>query len=110
MQGDLYSWTEAAVVLLGDEVKKAGLEVKSGGNKSIKVTVVEVKLGVSGIDFVASIAKGYVRIKAETGDGYVKEYFGEKNALAPPSACEKAMTEAVTNILKDSHIVSYLSQ
>ena len=110
MQGDLYSWTEAAVVLLGEEVKKAGLEVKSGGNKSIKVTVVEVKLGVSGIDFVAAIAKGYVRIKVEAGDGYMKEYIGERNALAPPSACDKALTEAVTNILKDSHIVSYLSQ
>ena len=110
LQGDLYSWTEAAVVLLGEEVKKVGLEVQSGGNKSIKVTVVEVKLGVSGIEFVAAIAKGYIRIKVETGDGYVKEYIGEKNALAPPSACEKAMTEAVTNILKDAHIVSYLSQ
>ena len=110
MQGDLYSWTEAAVALLGAEVEKAGLKVQSGGEKSIKVTVVEVKLGVSGINFVAAIAKGNVRINVETGDGYVKEYFGEKNALQPPSACDKAMTEAVMNILKDAHIVSYLSQ
>jgi hypothetical protein len=109
MQGDLYSWTEAAVALLGGEVEKAGLRVQSSGEKSIKVTVVEVKLGVSGIEFVAALAKGNVRIKVEAGDGYVKEYVGEKNALAPPSACEKAMTEAVMNILKDEHIVSYLS-
>ena len=110
LQGDLYSWTEAAVAQIGTEVEKAGLKVQSNGNKSIKVTVVEVKLGVSGIDYVAAIAKGYVRIKVEAGDGYVKEYIGEKNALQPPSACENAMTEAVINILLDAHIVTYLSQ
>jgi hypothetical protein len=110
LQGDLYTWTEAAVTQLGEEVKKAGLKVQSGGEKSIKVTVVEVKLGVSGIDFVAAVAKGTVRIKVEAGDGYVKEYIGEKNAITPPSSCEKAMTEAVMNILKDGQIVSYLSQ
>jgi hypothetical protein len=110
LQGDLYSWTEAAIVLLGTEVEKAGLKVQSGGEKTIKVTVVEVKLGVSGIDFVAAIAKGNVRIKVETGDGYVKEYSGEKNALQPPSSCDKALTEAVSNVLKDARIVSYLSK
>lgn len=110
LQGDLNSWTEAAVALLGSEVNKAGLKVQSGGEKTIKVTVVEVKLGVSGIDFVAAIAKGKVRIKVETGDGYVKEYSGEKNAMQPPSSCDKALTEAVMNILKDAKIVAYLSK
>lgn len=110
LQGDLYSWTEAAIALLSTEVEKAGLKVQSSGEKSIKVTVVAVKLGVSGIDFVASIAKGNVRIKVEAGDGYVKEYVGEKTALKPPSSCDKALTEAVMNILKDEHIVSYLNQ
>ena len=110
LQGDLHSWTEEAVSLLGTELKKAGLKVQLKGAKSIKVTVVEVKLGVSGIDFVASVAKGNVRIKVETGDGYVKEYSGQKNGLQPPSACEKALTEAVSNILKDERIVQYLSQ
>ena len=87
------------------ELEKAGLKVQSGGNKSIKVTVVEVKLGVSGVESVASVDKGTVRIKVEAGDGYAKEYIGEKNALAPPSACEKALTEAVTNFIKDENIL-----
>lgn len=110
LQGDLNSWTEAAVVLLGSEVQKTGLKVQADGKKSIKVTVVEVKLGVSGIDFVAAIPKGTVRIKVETGDGYVKEYIGVRKAMQPPAACEKALTEAVMNVLKDTHIVTYLSQ
>lgn len=110
LKGDLYSWTEEAIVLLGTEMEKAGLTVQPDGDKSIKVSVVDVKLGVSGIDFVASVAKGNVLIKAETGDGYVNEYSGQKNAMRPPSACDKALTEAVMNILKDERIVTYLSQ
>lgn len=110
LKGDLHSWTEAAVNVLGAEVEKAGLKIQAGGAKSIKVTVLEVKLGVSGVDFVASIAKGSVRIRVETGDGYVKEYVGEKNNLHPPTACDKALTEAVLQVLKDTRIVAYLSQ
>jgi hypothetical protein len=110
LKGDLNSWTEAAVALLGKELEKAGLKVQAGGEKSIKVTVLDVTLGVSGIDFVAAVAKGNVRIKVETGDGYVKEYSGEKNAAQPPSACDKALTEAVANILRDERIGSYLGR
>jgi hypothetical protein len=110
LQGDLHTWTETAVQLLGTEMEKAGLKVQSGGEKSIKISVIDVQLGVSGIDFVAALAKGTVRIKVETGDGYSKEYEGEKNALAPPNSCEKALTEAVVNMLKDGRIVEYLGR
>jgi len=110
LQGDLYTWTDSAVQLLGTEMQKAGLKVQATGEKSIKITVLDVKLGVSGIDFVAAIAKGTVTIKVETGDGYTKEYVGEKNAIQPPNACEKALTEAVVNMLKDGHVVAYLKK
>jgi hypothetical protein len=110
LQGDLHTWTETAIQLLGMEMEKAGLKVQSGGEKSIKISVVDVKLGVSGVEFVASVAKGNVRIKVETGDGYSKEYEGEKNALQPPNSCEKALTEAVVNMLKDDHVVAYLKK
>jgi hypothetical protein len=59
-KGKQYTWTESAVKQKSAEVEKAGLKVQSGGNKTFKVTVVEVKLGVSGIDFVAAVAKGTV--------------------------------------------------
>lgn len=108
LQGDLNTWTESAVKLVGSELQKAGLQVQADGGKSLKISVIDVKLGVSGIDFVAALAKGNVRIKVETGDGYSKEYDGEKNALAPPNACEKALTEAIVNMLKDERIVEYL--
>lgn len=110
LQGDLNAWTETAVQLLGKELQKDGLKVQADGEKSIKIAVLDVKLGVSGLDFVAAIAKGNVRIKVETGDGYTKEYEGEKNALQPPSACEKALTEAVVNMLTDERIIEYLQK
>jgi hypothetical protein len=110
LQGDLFTWTDAAVQLLGTEMQKAGLSVQANGEKSIKIAVLDVKLGVSGIDFVAALAKGNVTIKVETGDGYTKEYTGEKNAIQPPNACEKALTEAVVNMLKDGKIVEYLGK
>jgi hypothetical protein len=110
LQGDLNTWTEAAVVPLRETAEKAGLKVQPDGEKSILVSVVDVQLGVSGVEFVAALAKGNVRVKVETGDGYVKEYEGEKNAINPPQACEKALTVAVENIFKDERIVAYLRQ
>jgi hypothetical protein len=110
LQGDLHTWTEIAAQLLTTELTKAGLKVQAGGQKSIKISVVDLKLDVSGIDFVAAMAKGNARIKVETGDGYSKEYEGEKNALRPPNACEKAVTEAVVNMLKDENIIAYLKK
>lgn len=110
LQGDLHTWTETAVQLLEMEMEKAGLKVQAGGEKSIKISVLDVKLGVSGIDFVAAIAKGNVRIKVESGDGYSKEFEGDKNALQPPNSCEKALTDAVVSMLKDEQIVAYLKK
>jgi len=110
LQGDLNTWTEQAVQLLGKELQNNGLKVQVDGEKSIKIAVLDVKLGVSGLEFVAAMPKGNVRIKVETGDGYMKEYEGEKNAVGPPAACEKALTEAVVNMLKDDRIVEYLQK
>jgi hypothetical protein len=110
MTGDLRAWTDAAIAQIKTELEKAGLKAQPDGKKSLKVTVVEAELGVSGIDFVAAVAKCRVRLKVEAGDGSVKDGNIESNALAPLSACDKAMSRAVVSLLNDASIVGYLNQ
>lgn len=85
MTGDLHAWTETAIALMKTQMEKAGIKTEAGTAKSFKVTIVEAELGVSGIDFVAAVAKCRVRMKVETGSGYVKDESYEHNAMAPPS-------------------------
>lgn len=111
MTGDLHAWTEAAIELMKTEIEKAGLKTtQADAAKSLKVSIVEAKLGVSGIEFVASVAKCRVRMRVETGSGYVKDESYENNALAPLSACDKAVSQAVQSVLNSEQIVAYLRQ
>jgi hypothetical protein len=108
MKGDLHSWTEAALTLLKSEMEKAGVRIQKNAVKSIKVAIIEAELGVSGIDFVAAVAKCRIRMRVETGNGYVKDESYEQNALAPPSACDNAVSQAVQSVLTTDQIVVYL--
>lgn len=108
MRGDLQAWTETAITLLKTEMEKAGLKTQAGAAKSLKVTIVEAELGVSGVDFVAAMAKCRVRMRVETGAGYVQEENYQDHALAPPSACDKAVSQAVQGVLSNEQIIAYL--
>lgn len=110
MTGDLRSWTQTAVALMKAELEKAGLATRADATKRLKVAIVEAQLGVSGIDFVAAIAKCRVRLRVETGNGLVQDDNYENHALAPPSACDKAVSQAVKAALSNEQIVAYLRQ
>jgi hypothetical protein len=96
LTGDLRAWT--------------GIKTQPDSKKSLKVAIVEANLGVSGIDFVAAVAKCSVRLRLETGNGFVKEETYQNHALAPPSACDKAVTQAAQAALRTEEVVAYLRQ
>ena len=110
LTGDLRAWTEAAILLMNAELEKAGIKPQADGRKSLKVAIVDANLGVSGIDFVAAVAKCSVRMRVETGNGFVKEETYQNHALAPPSACDKAVTQAAQAALRTEEVVAYLRQ
>ena len=110
MTGDLRAWTESALSLMNAELEKSGIKTQADGKKSLKVAIVEANLGVSGIDFVAAVAKCSVRMRLETGNGFVKEETYQNHALAPPSACDKAVAQAAQAVLRTEEVVAYLRQ
>lgn len=110
LTGDLRAWTEAAISLMNAELAKTGIKTQADSNKSLKVAIVDANLGVSGIDFVAAVAKCSVRMRLETGTGFVKEETYQNHALAPPSACDKAVTQAAQAALRTEEVVAYLRQ
>jgi uncharacterized protein (DUF1800 family) len=110
LTGDLRAWTESAISLMNAELEKTGIKTQPDSKKSLKVAIVEANLGVSGIDFVAAVARCSVRLRLETGNGFVKEETYQNHALAPPSACDKAVTQAAQAALRTEEVVAYLRQ
>ena len=110
MTGDLRAWTESAMALMNAELAKTGIKTQADSRKLLKVAIVDANLGVSGIDFVAAVAKCSVRMRLETGDGFVKEETYQNHALAPPSACDKAVSQAVQAALRTEEVNAYLRQ
>jgi hypothetical protein len=108
MKGNLNAWSDSSIALLKQSFEEAGLQVVPGAPKSLQVSVVEVALDVSGINFVAAVPKCKVRLHVETGDGYSNDYTSENNAMSPPGACDDALSEATEDVLSDPRIVAYL--
>jgi hypothetical protein len=108
LTGSLHAWSEAAGTLLKQGLREAGFDVRDAGERTLGVAVREVELGVSGIDFVAAIPKCRVRLLVAAGSGYVKEVDQVNNALSPPGACDKAVSQAVIAALGDAGLAAYL--
>ncbi len=109
MMGDLKSWTASAVGLLEGALESHGVAVRNDGDKQLELSIVEAQLGVSGLQY-AGIPKCSVRLLVRTGGGQSSTFFSEQNALAPPSACDKAIGAAVTAIFSDLILVDYLNR
>jgi hypothetical protein len=110
LNGSLHAWTDSALALMKSELEKAGFTTATGAGKSLKVAVLDANLGVTGIDFVAAMAKCSVRLRVETGAGFVKDESWQNHALAPPSACDKAVAQAVQAVLRTTEVAEYLRQ
>jgi hypothetical protein len=110
MNGSLRAWTDAAVALMKAELAKAGAKTQPDAAKTLKVAITDASLGVTGIDFVAAAAKCSVRLRVETGSGVVKEDSYQNHALGPPSACDKAVSQAAQAMLRAEEIAAYLRQ
>ncbi|MDY6790546.1 MAG: hypothetical protein SWH54_04675 [Thermodesulfobacteriota bacterium] len=109
--GDLGEWTEKAAGLLKFELKKRNINVTEDAHKILKLTITAGKLNseFSGIRCI-------VMLKVEVADGYTQEYEGNHINHSPFAqqaryhAGAGAITKAVTALLNDKKIISYLEK
>ncbi len=109
--GDLGEWTGQAAGLLKFELNKRNITIAEDAHKILKLAITEGKLSseFSGIRCV-------VMLKVEAADGYAQEYEGNHINHSPFAqqaryhAGAGAITKAVTALLNDKNIISYLQK
>ena len=104
-----HKWTDQAIDILREELKKSGGGFSKQANKELMLSVVD-----------ANIVKAtwgswcYLTLKVETGHGYSAEYKTKSkgSSLRVPTgisvACGRAITSAVGNMLNDKAILTYI--
>ena len=109
--GDLGEWTVQAAGLLKFELEKRNISIADDAHKTLKLTITQGKLNseFSGIRCI-------VMLKVEVGDGYTQTYEGNHINHSPFAqqaryhAGAGVITKAVTALLNDKNIISYLEK
>jgi hypothetical protein len=109
--GDLGEWTEKAAGLLKFELKKRNITIVDDARKTLKLAITRGKLSH---EFLG--VRCVVMLKVEAADGYSQEYEGNHINSSPFAqqaryhAGAGAITKAVTALLNDRNIISYLEK
>ena len=104
--GNLYEWTDKAIILLKSELEKRGGEISEDGLKVLSLSVsnahVQTRAGGSG-----TWCK--LTLHVETGDGYSTDILIVHNAgIGVDRPVGYAITLAITDLLNDENILHYL--
>lgn len=102
--GNLTKWTDVAVGLLQTELQKRDINVTEDAPKVLKLSITQAEI-IPGAWAIRCI----LNLKVETGDGYTVDLEG--NNASPATlyrAVDGAVTRAVTALLNDDNILSYL--
>jgi len=102
--GDLHEWTETAVQLTSDELRKRGGRTGPGAPATLTLQVTRANLywGFASIRCI-------LHLKATTGEGYVREFEGNNSSpWTLYRACDGAVTRTVAAMLEDPEIINYL--
>lgn len=104
--GKLNAWTDVAITIAKQELKKRGMSAAPNANKTLKMSVVH-----GNIEFGMWRSRGAITLNIETGDGYEKTYRTEN---ATPGgihyAIDGALMRAVVAMFNDDDVAAYLSK
>ncbi|MCD4743010.1 MAG: hypothetical protein K8R67_11105 [Desulfobacteraceae bacterium] len=104
--GNLQSWTDTAIKITQRELTKRDMSVVKDAQKTLKVSIETVK-GTFGV----WVIRCETTLKVETSEGYVNTYSGDNRSPATLYlAADGAVMRAVTEMLRDEKIISYLKK
>jgi uncharacterized protein YggU (UPF0235/DUF167 family) len=103
---NLKQFTEIAIATIKTEFKKRNIGTVENSDKQLKVSVTKVHFDQGWNTLACEVS-----LKAETGNGYIKEYFGKDTHWTVFSpAVNGALNHAVVAMLNDGPILAYLKQ
>lgn len=108
VKGDLKSWTDTAVMVLTNELKKRGATIDDQAATGISLSVDQVVMGVAGLKF-AGTPQGKVTISVTTDKGYDASFPGEYTSLAAYKVGDGAITVAIEAMLNDPRVQEFLT-
>lgn len=104
--GNLNAWTETAMTITQRELSKRGMLVTASTSKKLKLSIDSI-VGTFGF----AVVRVETTLKAETSDGYVNTYIGDNRSPATIyRAADGAVMRAVAEMLRDHHIVDFLTE
>ena len=105
VMGNLSVWTAATVDTISANLSARGATITAGTPKVLTITM--TKAEVHSIPIVGG-AKSKIVLTATTPEGLSGNYEGSDSALAPLSAVDGAVADAVKKLLSDSAVEAYL--
>ncbi len=103
--GKLSEWTEATVGAVKTNLVARGATITAGSPKALTVTMTRAE--VKAIPIVGG-AKSKIVLTATTPDGLNSTFEGSGSSLAPLSAVDGAVADAVKKLLMDGAVDAYL--
>jgi hypothetical protein len=97
-------WTDSAVSLLKQEFAVAGIPTGDASPKSLKMAIDDVSQTTGGWGF-----RCIVHMRVELGDGHTSSFEGSRAGALLTTVCDKSISEAVSNMLKDTAVRKYLA-
>jgi len=107
---DLNAWTDAAMSLVGRELKKRGLNVRKDAPQSITMAIESAKTEDGWNNVTSRIV-----MTVKTSDGYTASYTGRDRAIGaafarPLNQMDTALVRVVVLMLNDPKMVSSLTK
>jgi len=105
VMGKLSEWTGVAVGAVRTNLSTRGATVTDGAAKTLTITM--TKAEVSAIP-VVGVSNGKIVLTATTSAGFSSSFEGSSSSLAPLSAVDGAVADAIKKLLADSAVDAYL--
>jgi len=103
--GNMAEWTAVTVEAARQNFSSRGATITPGAPKVLTISM--TKAQVSAIP-VIGISTGKIVLTATTPEGLSSTFEGSSSSLAPLSAVDGAVAEAITKLLKDSAVNDYV--
>lgn len=102
---NFHQWTEAAIKVLGKEFQQRNIVVSNSSSKILRIAVTKAELSLTGGGWGF---KCMVWVQVTTGDNQTFEFNGERGSYKYTKVSNAGITEALSNMLRDSRIQAYL--
>jgi hypothetical protein len=105
MYANLPQWTDTAVEVLSRKLGESGLTVSSTSSRKLALAVTDAEIGYTGGGFAWKCA---VTLSIDTQDGLQAKFVGERAWWKYQQVCDRALSEAVAQILRDDRVLAWL--